>query len=100
MGIYTVLVSSAFAAWFDSLRDDAAKKRIGARIKRLEVGNEGDSKSVGGGVKELRIDWGPGYRVYYVRRGEITFLLLCAGDKRTQSRDIATAIEMVKAQAR
>ncbi len=64
------------------------------RIRRLSLGNPGDVKPVGGGVSELRIDYGPGYRLYFVRHGDAVVILLCGGDKRTQERDIANAIEM------
>lgn len=80
-----------FRAWLHSLRDDKAVTRIVARIRRLEQGNPGDSKSVGGRLLELRIDYGPGYRVYCVGRGTMIVILLCGGDKRTQQRDIKRA---------
>jgi putative addiction module killer protein len=67
------------------------RRRIGARIDRLSFGNFGDVKSLGDGVSELRLDFGPGYRLYFVRRGESLVILLCGGDKATQSRDIAQA---------
>jgi putative addiction module killer protein len=86
--------TAAYAAWFDRLRDQAAKARIDVRIRRLSLGNFGDTKSIGGGISELRIDYGPGYRVYYCRDGETVYVLLCGGDKRTQSRDIAAARKM------
>lgn len=70
--------------------------RIQARIDKLALGKFGDVKSVGQGVSELRIDYGPGYRVYFVRRGEFAVILLCGGDKRTQSADIAAAQRMAK----
>ncbi len=73
------------------LGDDRARARIEVRIYRLSLGNPGDAKSVGEGVNELRIDYGPGYRVYFTRRGAAVVILLCGGDKRTQSKDIATA---------
>ena len=66
------------------------------RIRRLSVGNPGDVKPVGGGVSEMRIDYGPGYRVYFVRRGEALVILVAGGDKGTQDRDIATAIELAR----
>jgi putative addiction module killer protein len=74
-----------------------AKRSRGARtvrIRRLSLGNPGDVKPVGGGVSEMRIGYGPGYRVYFVRRGETVVILLCGGDKRTQDRDIARALEL------
>jgi len=75
------------------LADNQARARILARIDRLAVGNSGDSKHLRGGVSELRIDWGPGYRVYYAMIGKTCVLLLCGGDKRKQSSDIERAIE-------
>lgn len=82
-----------FESWLNNLRDDRAEARIGARINRLAGGNFGDCKPVGGGVWELRVDYGPGYRVYYAIIGDELVLLLCGGDKRKQSSDIAKAIE-------
>lgn len=86
--------TSEFAAWLSGLCDGQAKARILTRLRRLAAGNAGDAKSVGGGVHELRIDYGPGYRVYFVQRGSVVIVLLCGGDKRTQSRDIARAREL------
>lgn len=80
-----------FRTWLRGLRDDKAVTRIAARIRRLEQGNPGDSKSVGAGLLEMRIDYGPGYRVYYIRRGAMIVILLCGGDKRAQQRDIKRA---------
>lgn len=80
-----------FRTWLTKLRDDGAVARIGARIRRLEQGNPGDAKSLGAGLLEMRIDYGPGYRVYYVRRGPVIVMLLCGGDKRAQQRDIRRA---------
>jgi putative addiction module killer protein len=91
-----VLKSATFEAWFSNLRDRQAQVRINARIRRLSLGNPGDVKSVGSGVSELRIDYGPGYRVYFLRRGDILAVLLCGGDKRTQDADIKRAIEVAK----
>jgi putative addiction module killer protein len=88
--------TDVFAAWFAGLRDHQARARITARIRRLSLGNPGDVKSVGGRVSEMRIDHGPGYRVYFTRRGEVVVILLCGGDKRTQDRDIARAIELAR----
>lgn len=76
------------------LRDPDARARILTRVARLANGNPGDVRPVGKGVSELRIDYGPGYRVYFVRRGSLLILLLCGGDKRTQSRDIDQALAM------
>jgi putative addiction module killer protein len=80
-----------FELWFQSLRDRNAKARIRSRIDRVEMGNLGDFKSVGDGVFELRIDYGPGYRVYFAQQGEAIILLLCGGDKSSQSSDILIA---------
>lgn len=88
--------TAGFVAWLDRLRDREARARIMTRIRRLSLGNPGDVKPVGGGVSEMRIDYGPGYRVYFVRRGLEVVLLLCGGDKRTQSQDIAHAIETAR----
>jgi putative addiction module killer protein len=88
--------TAVFDAWMDNLRDDQAIVRITARIRRLSVGNFGDVKPVGGGVSELRIDHGPGYRVYFVRRGAVVVILLCGGDKSTQDRDIRRARQMAE----
>jgi len=82
-----------FDRWFDRLRDDQAIARIASRLKRLKNGVFGDCKSVGGGVWELRIDYGPGYRLYYSMIGRTAVLLLCGGDKRRQDTDIKQAIE-------
>lgn len=83
--------TESYASWFANLRDERARIRIDVRIKRLALGNAGDVESVGEGVSELRIDYGPGYRVYFTRRGEDIVLLLCGGDKRMQDRDIREA---------
>lgn len=82
-----------FGDWLAPLSDNQTQARILARIDRLAVGNFGDSKHLRGGVSELRIDWGPGYRVYYAMIGKVCVLLLCGGDKRKQSSDIQRAIE-------
>ncbi|HEY7064057.1 MAG TPA: type II toxin-antitoxin system RelE/ParE family toxin [Chloroflexota bacterium] len=83
-----------YARWFASLRDRQARARIDARIRRLSLGNSGDVRPVGEGVSELWIDYGPGYRVYFVQRGQTLVILLAGGDKRTQNRDIRTALEL------
>lgn len=88
--------TDVFAAWFARLRDREARARITARIRRLSLGNPGDVKPVGGGVSEMRIDWGPGYRVYFVMRGDTAAVLLCGGDKRRQDHDVALALELAK----
>ena len=86
-----------FARWFDRLRDFEARVRIRTRIRRLSLGNPGDVRSVGQGVAELRVDWGPGYRVYFIRRTSSMVVLLAGGDKRSQQRDIARAYELAVA---
>jgi len=86
--------TETFAAWLRALRDRQAKARIQVRIDRLQLGLSGDAKPVGGGVSELRIDYGPGYRVYFMRRGRECTVLLAGGDKRTQGRDIRKAIQL------
>lgn len=83
-----------FANWLDGLRDIQARARIQARLARLAAGNLGDVKPVGGGVSELRIDYGPGYRVYYTQRGNEVVILLAGGDKKTQAADIKTALRL------
>lgn len=83
-----------FTEWFSGLRDRQARARIAARLERLETGNFGDCKGVSGGVSELRIDWGPGYRVYFARDGQTVIVLLCGGDKRKQDADIGKAVEL------
>lgn len=86
----------AFVDWFSRLRDQRAKVRIQARIDRLQIGNPGDVKPVGEGVSELRIDHGPGYRVYFVQRGDTVVILLAGGDKRSQAQDIQTALNLAR----
>lgn len=83
-----------YARWFDALKDRSARARIDIRIRRLSLGNPGDVKPVGRGVSELRIDHGPGYRVYFVQRGTQIIVLLAGGDKSSQSRDISVALEL------
>ena len=81
----------AFTDWINGLKDNVARTRIALRVDRLEEGNPGDSRSVGSGIVEMKINFGPGYRVYYTQRGDTLILLLCGGDKSTQSKDIARA---------
>ena len=80
-----------FREWFESLKDPTAQMKIDIRLDRVELGNFGDTESVGKGVYELRIDYGPGYRVYYAHEGRSIVLLLCGGDKRKQKKDIKQA---------
>ena len=83
--------TAGFRTWLRGLRDERAKARIVSRIDRLRLGNLGDVKPVGEGVSELRIFYGPGYRVYFIRRGDALVVLLCGGDKSTQDRDVEAA---------
>lgn len=92
--MYTVVQSGTFRDWLASLRDVQARARINARIRRAELGNLGDVKSVGLGVSEMRIDHGPGYRVYFTQRDQTLIVLLCGGDKRTQASDIKRSQRM------
>ncbi len=85
-----------FATWLDNLRDANAIARIDVRLRRLSLGNPGDVKPVGEGVSEIRIDYGPGYRIYFVQRDKMIVVLLCGGDKRTQDRDIARAKRLAR----
>ena len=87
-----------FSGWLRRLQDDRAKARIAVRIARMALGNPGDAKNVGKGVMEMRIDYGPGYRVYYANRGADIVILLCGGDKRTQRQDIKRAQELAERQ--
>jgi len=88
--------TEVFARWLAALRDMRARARIQARIDRLEVGNPGDVKPVGEGVSEMRIDYGPGYRVYFVQQGPTRIVLLASGDKSTQDRDISMACKLAR----
>jgi putative addiction module killer protein len=89
--MYELIKSETFDRWLSGLRDRNAKARIEVRIRRLGLGNPGDVKPVGEGVSEMRIDYGPGYRVYFQQRGPVLIILLCGGDKKTQDKDIQTA---------
>ncbi|MER9405010.1 type II toxin-antitoxin system RelE/ParE family toxin [Mesorhizobium caraganae] len=90
-----VRLTADFTRWLDGLRDAAARLRVVARIRRVEIGNIGDAKYFDG-IGELRIDHGPGYRLYFVKAGSSVIILLCGGDKSTQKRDIAKAKQMAK----
>lgn len=85
-----------FVHWLDGLRDVRARARVQARIERLATGNPGDVQPVGEGVSEMRIDYGPGYRVYFKKVGREIVILLAGGDKRTQSADIKTALRLAR----
>jgi putative addiction module killer protein len=89
-------MTSDFSSWLDGLKDRRAQDRIVARLRRFEIGNLGDVKPVGHGVSEARIDYGPGYRLYFVQRGAVVVILLCGGTKQSQSADIATVRTMAK----
>ncbi|MDB5503412.1 MAG: hypothetical protein JWR89_3314 [Tardiphaga sp.] len=86
--------SAEFDRWIDSLRDRRGRAKIYLRIQRLQLGNPGDVKPVGEGISEMRIDFGPGYRVYYMLKGQTIVLLLCGGDKSTQDKDIRRAAQI------
>jgi putative addiction module killer protein len=88
--------SSVFIRWLNKLRDPQARARIASRVKRLGEGNPGDTGPVGGGISELRIHYGPGYRVYYKDTGKEIIILLCGGDKTTQQADIAEAKKIAR----
>jgi putative addiction module killer protein len=90
--VFGIRKTDIYAKWLDGLRDIHARARVQARVERLATGNPGDVKPVGEGVSELRIDYGPGYRVYYTLRGRTMIILLAGGDKRTQATDIKTAL--------
>jgi putative addiction module killer protein len=85
-----------YVQWLDGLHDIRARARILVRIERLAAGNPGDVKALGEGVSELRIDYGPGYRVYYKKQGRKVVILLAGGDKSTQSKDIKTALRLAQ----
>jgi putative addiction module killer protein len=88
--------TNEFRDWLRRLKDANAVARIVARIRRMELGNLGDSKNLGGGLMELRVDYGPGYRVYFMHRGASLVVLLCGGDKRRQQQDIKRALELIE----
>ena len=88
--------TNVYAEWIDNLRDLQGRARILVRVERLAFGNPGDVKAISGGVSELRVHFGPGYRVYFSQRGDDIVILLAGGDKRTQTRDIQTALQLAK----
>jgi len=94
--MFEIRKTETFAQWLDALRDIHARARVQARIERLAAGNPGDVRPVGEGVSELRIDYGPGYRVYYTKRGRTLLILLAGGDKHTQAADIKTALRLAR----
>ena len=85
-----------FAKWLDNLRNVQAKARVLVRIERLASGNAGDVKSVGEGISEMRIDYGPGYRVYFIKRGSEVIILLAGGEKGSQASDIKTVLRLAR----
>ena len=91
-----ILQTEHYLKWFDKLKDRNARARINIRIRRLSLGNPGDVKSVGEGVLELRIDYGPGYRIYFTKKGVRLIILLAGGDKTTQAGDIEKAKKLVQ----
>jgi putative addiction module killer protein len=88
--------TETYAQWIDTLRDLQARARVQVRLERLAAGNSGDVKAVGEGVSELRIDYGPGYRVYFTKRGNEVVILLAGGDKSTQTADIKIALRLAR----
>ncbi|MEH3091858.1 type II toxin-antitoxin system RelE/ParE family toxin [Agrobacterium cavarae] len=95
--MFTIRETIEFSNWLTKLKDVQARARIVRRVDRLQRGNPGDVKPVGEGVSELRIDYGPGYRVYFIQEGKLIIVLLCGGDKSSQSRDISQAKALAKA---
>jgi len=94
--VIEVRQTAHFTHWLDNLRDQQARLRIATRIRRLELGNPGDVRPAGEGISEMRIAYGPGYRLYFVSAGRTVVILLCGGDKSSQDRDIALAKQMAK----
>lgn len=94
--MFDIIQSDIFKAWLRKLRDSTAQDRILVRMRRMSKGNLGDVKAVGEGVSEARIDYGPGYRIYFITHGKTVIVLLCGGDKRSQSRDIQQAKTLAK----
>jgi putative addiction module killer protein len=92
----TVLLTEEFQTWLQRLRDRKAQVRIAARIRRAEFGHFGDCKPVGDGISEMRVDFGPGYRLYFLRRGNVMIVMLAGGDKSSQHRDIRRAQRLAK----
>ena len=94
--MWEIRKTAEFAAWLDGLDDVRARARVQARVERLAAGHPGDVKPVGQGVSELRSDYGPGYRVYFVRQGKTVIVLLAGGDKTTPAADIKTALRLAR----
>ena len=94
--MFEIRKTQIFVQWLDELADARTRARVLARIRRLAEGNAGDVKPVGEGVSEMRIDYGPGYRVYFAKQGREIIVLLAGGDKRTQSADIKTALRLAR----
>lgn len=92
----SVRLTQAFQVWLDGLRDQKAQVRIAARLRLAEAGNLGDWKPVGGKVSEMRVDFGPGYRLYFTRRGSVLIVMLAGGEKSSQTRDIKRAQQILK----
>ena len=92
--MFEIIKSETFNSWFKGLRDKRAAARINARLRRVSLGNLGDVAPVGDGVSEMRIFYGPGYRIYFVQEGQVLIVLLCGGDKSTQKKDIKRAKEL------
>jgi putative addiction module killer protein len=94
--VFTVLQTQEFQDWLDALRDRRGQARIVARVRLAEAGNLGDWKPIGGEISEMRVAFGPGYRLYFTRRGSILIVMLAGGDKSTQARDIRRAQKLLK----
>jgi putative addiction module killer protein len=94
--MFEIRKTETYAKWLDGLRDIHARARVQVMVERLAVGNPGDVRPVGEGVSELRIDYGPGYRVYFTMHGSTVIILLAGGDKRTQAADIKTALRLAR----
>ena len=94
LGMFTVLQTVQFVAWLDALKDKRGQTRIAARLRQVEAGNLGDWQPIDGELSEMRVHYGPGYRLYFVRRGRVIVVMLNAGDKSTQKRDIRHALKL------
>lgn len=94
--MFTVRLTAEFEAWLDGLQDKKAQVRVAARLRLAEAGNLGDWKSIAGAISEMRVNFGPGYRLYFTRRGRILIVMLNAGDKSTQAKDIKRARQILQ----